>query len=169
MIIAPQQVVTLHYTLRDADDNVLDDSRQRGEPLSYLHGHDNIVAGLERALAGSQAGAKLSVTLLPAEAYGLRDEALVQQVVRSAFSGVGSLAAGMRFQAQGPDGARAVTILEVHEEQVVIDANHPLAGQTLSYAIEILSVRPATRAELAKGHPLDEDTDPRQVEDRPKI
>lgn len=169
MVIAPQQVVTLHYTLRDDEENILDDSRQRGEPLSYLHGHDNIVAGLERSLSGREAGTRLSVTLMPAEAYGVRDEALVQEVSRNAFSGIDALATGMRFQAQGPDGARAVTVVEVSETQVVIDANHPLAGKTLTYAIEILDVRVATRAELAKGHPLPEDTDPRQVEDRPKL
>lgn len=166
MTIAPQQVVTLHYTLRDADGSVLDDSRQRGEPLSYLHGHDNIVAGLERALDGQRAGAQLQVTLRPAEAYGLRDEALVQEVARSAFGGHADLSPGMCFQAQGPDGPRAVTIVAVGETRVTVDANHPLAGQTLSYALDIVTVRDATRAELAKGHPLAEDVDPSQVEDR---
>lgn len=166
MPIAPQQVVTLHYVLRDANANVLDDSRQRNEPLSYLHGHDNIVAGLERALAGLDAGARLTVTLTPAEAYGLRDEALIQRVARSAFGGIETLTPGMRFQAQGPDGPRAVTVLEVDEAHVVVDANHPLAGETLSYAVEVLEVRDATRAELAKGHPLAEGVEHAQVEDR---
>lgn len=166
MPIAPQQVVILHYTLCDREGNVLDDSRRRDAPLSYLHGHDNIVAGLERALAGQEAGARLTVTLAPADAYGPRNEALIQQVARSAFAGVGELAPGMRFQAQGPDGPRAVTLLEVGETTVTVDANHPLAGQTLSYAVEVLSVRDATRAELAKGHPLADDVDHSQVEDR---
>lgn len=166
MPIAPQQVVTLHYTLRDAEGGVLDDSRRRDEPLSYLHGHDNIVAGLERALADQDAGARLSVTLSPVEAYGERDEALIQPIARSAF-GVGSPPApGMRFQAQGPDGPRVVTVIEVGETRVTVDANHPLAGQTLSYDVEILEVRDATRAELAKGHPLPDDVDHAQVEDR---
>ncbi|GHA89207.1 FKBP-type peptidyl-prolyl cis-trans isomerase [Modicisalibacter luteus] len=166
MSIAPQQVVTLHYTLRDDEGHVLDDSRQRDTPLSYLHGHDNIVPGLEKALAGAQSGTHLTVTLDPEQAYGKRDEALVRRVSRSAFSGVSDLKSGMRFQAQGPDGPHTVTIVEADDTQVTVDANHPLAGQTLRYDVEILAVREATRAELAKGHPLDEDVDHTQVEDR---
>ncbi|WP_129140356.1 FKBP-type peptidyl-prolyl cis-trans isomerase [Modicisalibacter coralii] len=166
MTIAAHRVVTLHYTLRDDAGEVLDDSRQRNTPLEYLHGHDNIVAGLERSLAGQAEGARLSVTLQPAEAYGLRDEALVQPVARSAFGGAETLAPGMRFQAQGPDGPRAVTILEVTDDRVTVDANHPLAGRALRYDVEILAIREATRAELAKGHPLPGDVEAAQVEDR---
>lgn len=166
MPIATQQVVALHYTLHDADGNVLDDSRHRDTPLSYLHGHDNIVAGLEEALEGAEVGSRLSVTLAPEQAYGRRDEALLREVARSAFAGVAELRHGMRFQAQGPDGPRTVTVVEVNDAQVTVDANHPLAGQTLRYDVEILAVRDATRAELAKGHPLAEDVDHTQVEDR---
>ncbi|GGX80947.1 peptidyl-prolyl cis-trans isomerase [Litchfieldella qijiaojingensis] len=165
MRIAPQQVVTLHYTLRDASGTVLDDSRARDTPLEYLHGHHNIVAGLERALEGQPEGATLSVTLKPAEAYGVRDEALVQRVARTAFP-ADDLAPGMRFQTQGDDGPEIVTVLEVGDTQVTVDTNHPLAGETLSYRLEVLSVRLATRAELAKGHPLPPEVDHTQVEDR---
>lgn len=165
MTIAPHRVVSLHYTLRDAKGTLLDDSRSRESPLEYLHGHDNIVAGLERALEGQSAGAELSVTLMPAEAYGMRDEALVQQVARSAFP-IDDLAVGMRFQTQGDDGPEIVTVLEVGDTQVTVDTNHPLAGETLSYRVEVLEVREATRAELAKGHPLPADVDHTQVEDR---
>ena len=169
MAVVSQQVVNLHYTLRDADGNVLDDSRQREMPLSYLHGHDNIVAGLEQALEGAESGSRLTVTLSPEQAYGKRDEALVRQVSRSAFSGVDELEPGMRFQAQGPDGPRTVTVIEASDTQVMVDANHPLAGQTLHYDVEVLSTRQATRAELAKGHPLAEDVDHTQVEDRKQL
>lgn len=166
MKIAPQRVVTLHYTLRDVDGNVLDDSRTRGEPLSYLHGHDNIVAGLERALDGQPCGAQLTATLQPVEAYGLRDDARVQTVARSAFGHAAELAPGARFQAQGPDGPHVVTVVEVGQTRVTVDANHPLAGATLRYDVDVLSVREATRAELAKGHPLPDDVGHAQVEDR---
>lgn len=165
MPIAPQQVVTLHYTLHDANGTLLDDSRARDTPLEYLHGHHNIVAGLERALEGQPQGAILSVTLMPAEAYGMRDEALVQQVARTAFP-VEGLAPGMRFQTQGDAGPEIVTVLEVGDAHVTVDTNHPLAGETLSYRLEVLSIREATRAELAKGHPLPPDVDHTQVEDR---
>lgn len=165
MPIAPQRVVTLHYVLRDADGNVLDDSRARRQPLEYLHGHHNIVSGLEHELTGQEAGATLSVTLMPADAYGLRDEALVREVARNAFP-VDDLAPGMRFQTPGDDGPEVVTVLEVGGQAVLVDTNHPLAGHKLSYALEVLSVRDATRAELAKGHPLPPGTEPGEIEDR---
>jgi FKBP-type peptidyl-prolyl cis-trans isomerase SlyD len=165
MNIAPQRVVTLHYVLSDAQGQVLDDSRARAKPLEYLHGHDNIMAGLERALAGLEVGDKQEVTLAPEEAYGARNEALVQQVGRNAFP-LDDLAPGMRFQTPGDDGPQIVTVLEVGDGSVLVDTNHPLAGQTLSYAVEVLEVREANRAELAKGHPLPDGVEPSQVEDR---
>ncbi|MCH4561773.1 peptidylprolyl isomerase [Halomonas sp. EGI 63088] len=168
MTIAPQRVVTLHYVLSDTDGNVLDDSRARQTPLEYLHGHHNIVAGLERALDGQIEGAELSVTLMPAEAYGLRNEALVREVGRSAFP-VDDLAPGMRFQTPGDDGPQVVTVVEVRDDTVLVDSNHPLAGHTLRYRLEVLDVREATRAELAKGHPLPLGTDHGSVEDRKAI
>ena len=165
MTIAPQRVVTLHYVLSDAEGEVLDDSRERQQPLEYLHGHHNIVEGLERALDGQAEGAELSVTLMPAEAYGLRNEALVREVGRNAFP-VDDLAPGMRFQTPGDAGPQIVTVLEVREDGVLIDTNHPLAGKSLRYRLQVLTVRDATRAELAKGHPLPPDTDPSSVEDK---
>ncbi|MHB0774015.1 FKBP-type peptidyl-prolyl cis-trans isomerase [Halomonas sp. WWR20] len=166
MPIAPQQVVTLHYTLQNASGTLLDDSRQRDKPLEYLHGHDNIVAGLEQALQDHDVGDTLRVTLAPEQAYGRRDEALIQQIARSAFPGGDDVLPGRRFQAQGPDGPRVVTVLEVSTQHVVVDANHPLAGETLSYELEVLALRKATRAELAKGHPLAEEIRHTQLEDR---
>ncbi|WP_043526596.1 FKBP-type peptidyl-prolyl cis-trans isomerase [Litchfieldella xinjiangensis] len=168
MNIAPQRVVTLHYLLQDARGNVLDDSRSRDTPLEYLHGHDNIVAGLERALDGQPEDAVLDVTLTPHEAYGERDEARVQQVGRDAFPS-DRLAPGMRFQTQGDAGPEIVTIVAIDGDRVTVDTNHPLAGETLSYRLDVLEVRDATRAELAKGHPLPPDTDHSQVEDRKLI
>lgn len=165
MTIAPQRVVTLHYVLSDVDGQLLDDSRARQQPLEYLHGHHNIVAGLERALAGQAEGAELTVTLMPAEAYGLRNESLVREVARDAFP-VDDLATGMRFQTPGDDGPEIVTVLEVRDDGVLIDTNHPLAGRTLCYRLQVLAVRDATRAELAKGHPLPPGTDHAEVEDK---
>ncbi|MGC3873019.1 FKBP-type peptidyl-prolyl cis-trans isomerase [Halomonas sp. GXIMD04776] len=166
MTVAPHCVVTLHYILRDSAGSVLDDSRQRNAPLEYLHGHDNIVPGLERCLEGLAKGACSTITLAPADAYGLRDEALVQEVSRDAFENVDMLVPGRRFQAQGPEGLRIVTMMAVGDSMVTVDANHPLAGEALSYSIEILDIREATRAELVKGHPLSDDITHVQVEDR---
>jgi FKBP-type peptidyl-prolyl cis-trans isomerase SlyD len=165
MNIAPQRVATLHYVLSDQAGQVLDDSRARQRPLEYLHGHDNLMAGLERALEGQTAGAEMTITLMPADAYGLRDESLVRQVARSAFP-MAELAPGMRFQTPGDAGPEIVTVLEVEDDEVLIDTNHPLAGETLRYRLEVLSVRDATRAELAKGHPLPAGTEASEVEDK---
>jgi len=165
MKIAPQRVASLHYRLTNEHGEVLDDSRQRDQPLEYLHGHDNLMVGLERALDGQSPGAELSVTLAPADAYGPRDESLVREVGRQSFP-VDNLTPGMRFQTPGDAGPQIVTVVEVRGDSVVIDTNHPLAGERLSYRIEVLSVRDATRAELAKGNPLPPGTAASTVEDR---
>ncbi|MFD2190088.1 FKBP-type peptidyl-prolyl cis-trans isomerase [Pistricoccus aurantiacus] len=166
-IIAPQRVVKLHYRLFDASETaiVLDDSRQRDNPLEYLHGHGNILPGLERALEGRSVGASLDVILAPEDGYGPRNPSLIREVSRGAFP-VANLTPGMRFQTQGDDGPEVVTILEAGTTQVRVDTNHPLAGLTLRYALEVLTIREATRAELAKGHPLPEGTEATEVEDR---
>ncbi|ALM52219.1 FKBP-type peptidyl-prolyl cis-trans isomerase [Halomonas huangheensis] len=165
MKIASQQVVSLHFVLTNTLNDVLDDSRQREEPLEYLHGHDNLLAGLERALEGHEAGDQLNVTLAAAEAYGERDESLVRKVGRQSFP-VSELKPGMCFQTPGDAGPQIVTVVEVEGDSVTIDTNHPLAGQPLNWQLEVLEVRPATRAELAKGHPLPPGTEASAVEDR---
>ncbi|MCT8469585.1 peptidylprolyl isomerase [Chromohalobacter canadensis] len=166
MTISPQHVVRLHYVLCDSAGHVLDDSRRREEPLEYLHGHANILPGLEAALEGLSGGDARAINLAPEEAYGAHEPDLVQTVARTAFPGVEELSPGMRFQAQGPDGPRTVTLIEADDTQVTVDANHPLAGQDLVFRVEILDVRSARRAELAKGHPLAADVTASEVEDR---
>ncbi|MCI0508476.1 FKBP-type peptidyl-prolyl cis-trans isomerase SlyD [Chromohalobacter marismortui] len=166
MTISPQHVVRLHYVLCDSAEQVLDDSRRREAPLEYLHGHANILPGLEAALAGLCGGDTRDIHLAPEEAYGAHEPDLVQTVARTAFPGVETLSPGMRFQAQGPDGPRTVTLVEADDTQVTVDANHPLAGQSLVFRVDILDVRPARRAELAKGHPLAADVEASEVEDR---
>lgn len=169
MSITAHQVVTLHYVLSDVlsdgSTHVLDDSHARGQPLEYLHGHDNILPGLEQDLEGRAAGDQLSVTLTPVSAYGVRNEALVQQTSRASFGGA-DIEPGSRFQTEGEAGPQIVTVLSVEGDTVTVDTNHPLAGHTLRYQVTILEVREATRAELAKGHPLPPGTEHSKVEDR---
>ncbi len=167
--IIPGRVATLHYRLCDADGRTLDDSRARQQPLSYLHGHGNLFSALEAQLAGAAPGAQMRVTLSPVESYGERDEALVSETARSAFPADQPLHAGARFQAQGPEGPHTVTVIAADAGSVTVDANHPLAGHTLSYEIEILEVREATRAERVKGHPLPPGTSHTEVEDRKQV
>lgn len=166
LVIQPSRVASLHYVLLDARGHTIDDSRARQQPLEYLHGHGNLFPALESAMMDCKSGETLRVTLSPAEAYGERDEALVNQSPRSAFSVDGSLRPGQRFQAQGPEGPHTVTLIAVNGSQVTVDANHPLAGETLTYDVEILEVREATRAELSSGHPLPPGTSHTEVEDR---
>ena len=151
MKIAHEKVVSIHYTLKNGEGTVLDSSAG-GQPLAYLHGFGSIIPGLENALEGKVLGEKLSVTVEPEQGYGARDERLVQAVPRSAFKGVKELAPGMQFQAQGPQGTRLVVVTQVTEDVVTVDSNHPLAGQTLHFEVEVSEVRDATAAELEHGH-----------------
>jgi FKBP-type peptidyl-prolyl cis-trans isomerase SlyD len=151
MKIAHEKVVSIHYTLTNQEGTVLDSS-SGSEPLAYLHGFGNIIPGLENALEGKETGEKLSVTVEPEQGYGARDEQLVQAVPRSAFKGVEELAPGMQFQAQGPQGTRLVVVTQVAQDVVTVDANHPLAGQTLHFEVEVSEVRAATAEEIEHGH-----------------
>ncbi|MDX2020710.1 MAG: peptidylprolyl isomerase [Deltaproteobacteria bacterium] len=150
MQIESRKVVTLEYTLTDEGGDVLDTSKG-GEPLVYLHGSGNIIPGLESALAGKGEGESLKVTVSPEDAYGDRDEDLMQTVPKSHF-GDEELEVGMQFQARGPEGPVLLTIVRVLADTVTLDANHPLAGKTLSFDVTVLSVRDATLEELTHGH-----------------
>jgi len=151
MSVAPDQVVSIHYTLKNDAGEVIDAS-PAGEPLAYLHGHGNLIAGLERELAGRNAGEKLQVKVVAADAYGEYDPALVQRVPRRALKGIADVRVGMRLQAQSQHGARPVTVTQLAGDMVTLDGNHPLAGQNLNFEVEIAAVRPATPEELSHGH-----------------
>jgi FKBP-type peptidyl-prolyl cis-trans isomerase SlyD len=151
MPIAQNSVVTIHYTLKDDAGDVIDSSRE-GDPIAYLHGHGNIVPGLERELEGKNAGDKLNVNVTPEHGYGEYDQTLVQQVPRRALQGIANVRVGMRLQAQTPQGPRAVVVTRLVGDMVTIDGNHPLAGKSLNFDVEVTDVRDATEEELAHGH-----------------
>jgi FKBP-type peptidyl-prolyl cis-trans isomerase SlyD len=151
MAITRDSVVTIRYTLKDDAGEVIDSSAS-GEPLMYLHGHGNLIPGLERELTGREVGEELSVTVAPAEGYGEHDERLVQSVPRKALRGVMDVKAGMRLSTHSEEGPRSVTVTEVSPESVTLDGNHPLAGKNLNFDVRIEGVRPATEEELAHGH-----------------
>ena len=152
MQIENDKVVAIHYTLTNAAGETLDSSVERGEPLAYLQGHGNIIPGLENALLGKAVGEKLDVEVAPADGYGERHDQLIQQVPRSAFEGVDHLEPGMQFQADTGAGVRLFTITNVADEEITIDGNHPLAGETLKFAVEIKEVRDPSSEELEHGH-----------------
>lgn len=151
MTIVPDSVVTIHYTLKDDSGEVIDSSTG-GEPLAYLHGHGNIVPGLERELTGRSAGDKVSVRVPPAQGYGEYDKGLVQSVPRRALRGVKDIQPGMHLHAQTEGGPRTVTVTNVTRDRVTLDGNHPLAGKHLNFDIQIGDVRQATAEELSHGH-----------------
>ena len=151
MRIDKNRVVTLHYTLRDEQGTVLDSSEGRA-PLTYLHGKGNIIPGLEQALAGKEAGEKLDVSVAPEQAYGTRDERLVQILPRSRLPEGTQVAPGMQLRAESPKGPRLVSVVKVERDFVTVDGNHPLAGRTLNFSVEVAEVRKATHEEVSHGH-----------------
>jgi FKBP-type peptidyl-prolyl cis-trans isomerase SlyD len=151
MSIQQDQVVSIHYTLKNDAGEVLDSSAD-GEPLTYLHGHGNLITGLERELTGKNTGDKLQVKIPPADGYGEYDKALIQKVPRRALKGIPKITVGMRLQAQTEHGVRAVTVSHVAGDMVTLDGNHPLAGQNLNFEVEVADVRPASAEELSHGH-----------------
>lgn len=152
MAIAENKVVSIHYTLTNDAGETLDSSVGRGEPLAYLHGHGNIIPGLENALTGKAVGDKLDVKVSPEDGYGPRHEQLIQQVPRDAFQGVDTLEIGMQFQAETGQGPQLFTITAVGDAEVTVDGNHPLAGENLNFAVEITEIRDASEEELEHGH-----------------
>src|SRR5690606_24033436 len=143
MNISDNSVASFHYTLTDSSGEVLDSSEGK-EPLSYLHGAGNIIPGLEKELTGKGVGDKLTVAVPAAEAYGERNESMIQELPTSMFTGVEKIEPGMEFHAQTEQGLQVVRVQSVEGETVTIDGNHPLAGVNLNFDVEITDVREAT-------------------------
>lgn len=156
MQVAKNTVVAIDYKLSDNNGEVLDASEE-GQPLEYVHGGGHIIPGLENALEGKEVGEHVSVQVEPSEAYGQRSEELKQDVPKEMFQGVEQVETGMRFQAQTQEGTSIVTVTEVGEEQVTVDANHPLAGETLNFEVTVNNIREATENEVETGQVEGED------------
>lgn len=152
MTIAQNKVVTIHYEVRDVANQEVIDSSEGAAPMVYLHGHQNIIPGLEKALDGKQVGDELEVTIEPADAYGEYSEERVQQVPVEAFEGVETLEPGMAFTAQTEHGPVSIIVTEVDDTTATVDANHPLAGKALHFTVKVTDVRDASEEELDHGH-----------------
>lgn len=150
MQIAENMAVSIHYTLTNISGETLDSS-VGNEPLVYLHGSGNIIPGLENALKGKAAGDKFDVTVAPEDAYGEKHDGMVQVVPKSVFEGM-PVEVGMQFQADVKSGPGIITVVQIDGDQVTIDGNHPLAGEELNFAVEVMEVRMATEDEIAHGH-----------------
>jgi len=151
MQIAKNRVVSIHYTLKN-DAGAVIDSSEGADPLVYLHGSQNIIPGLERALEGKVADDALQVSIAPTEAYGEYNKALTQVVPSSMFQGVEKIEVGMEFQAQTEQGVEVIRIAAVDGDEITIDGNHPLAGERLHFDVAVAEVREASADELEHGH-----------------
>ncbi len=151
MRIAQNAVVAIDYTLTDDQGAILDTSDGR-EPLYFLQGVGQIISGLEEALEGRTAGDQFTVAIPPEKGYGVRNDSLISKVPRDRFPQDAEIEEGMQFRASSPDGPVVVTVTGVSLDFVMVDGNHPLAGQNLNFAVDIVSVREATESELEHGH-----------------
>ena len=152
MQIGKNTVASFHYTLFDADGEIIEKSSV-DEPMVYLHGHRNIMTGLENALQGKQEGDHVSATLPPERAYGLRKEGSIQRVpIKHLMKKSKRYSVGMKVQVNTEHGARDVVIMKVGKFNLDVDTNHPFAGKTLTFEIDIDQVRTATPDELVHGH-----------------
>ncbi|MEE2732315.1 MAG: peptidylprolyl isomerase [Pseudomonadota bacterium] len=150
MSITNDTVVQFHYTLSEAGNEL--ESTQGGEPMAYLHGHQNIIPGLEKAMAGKQEGDSFSVTIEPAEAYGERKDGATQRIPLKHMQGAKKWRPGMTAWVQTEQGQRQVTVVKVGKFNADCDLNHPLAGKTLTFDVQVVALRPATEDEKAHGH-----------------
>ena len=151
MQIANNTVVSIYYTLKDSEGKILDQAPE-GHPLVYLHGHQNIIPGLEAALVNKSVGDSVEASIEPEQAYGTVNPALIQEVPREQFQGIATLEVGMQFQASTESGPVPVVITKVGEDLITVDGNHPLAGKSLNFSVKIDDIRDATAEELAQGH-----------------
>lgn len=151
MNISKDTVVQFHYSLKD-DKGELIESTEGKDPMAYLHGHSNIISGLENALEGKAVGDSFSVTVQPKEGYGERQEDATQRISLKHLQGARKWKPGMMAFVETDNGYRQVTVLKVGKFNADVDTNHPLAGKTLVFDIQVSEVREASADEKAHGH-----------------
>jgi FKBP-type peptidyl-prolyl cis-trans isomerase SlyD len=153
MSLTKNQVASVAYTLTNAEGQVIDQA-DKENPMAFIHGVGGMILGFEKALEGKNVGDSFSLVVEPADAYGERNDTLTQDLERSMFAGIpdDQLVVGAQFQSQTDAGIEVVTIAAIEGDTVKIDANHPLAGETLHFDVEMLDIRDATEEELAHGH-----------------
>ena len=151
MTIQDRKAVSFHYTLTNQDGEQIETTQNR-EPMTYLHGAYNIIRGLESAMAGRSVGDEFQVTIEPADAYGEKNEVKFQRISAKHFRFPKKLKPGQVVGLQSEKGPVQVTIIKVGRFNVDVDTNHPLAGQVLTFDVEVSAVRDATKEEIAHGH-----------------
>ena len=149
--VTANSVVTFHYRLFDDDGQLLESSSE-DQPVTVLQGHANVVRGLDRALLERSVGEQFSVAVAPSDAYGLRRENWTQRISKKYFNKPGKLKVGQETAFETEHGIRRVTVVKIGAKMVDIDLNHPMAGQTLNFEIDVVGIREAEKSELAHGH-----------------
>ncbi|WP_221795901.1 FKBP-type peptidyl-prolyl cis-trans isomerase [Oceanobacter mangrovi] len=150
-MIKANSVVELHYSLADSDGNQIESTRG-GNPIMYLHGHDQMLAAFEKAIEGQEAGTVLEVSLSPEQAYGQPKPDATMRIPSKHLQGSKTWKAGMLADVMTENGPRKVRVVKPGRFMVEVDTNHPLAGKSLVFTVQIISVRDATSEELAHGH-----------------
>ena len=156
MKISANKVVVLHYAVSDNEDTLIDSSYDHS-PLAVIQGTGYLIPGLEDALTDHVAGDKFEVEVAANQAYGQRHDGYVQTVPKDMFGSIDDLAVGAQLRATTDDGEQTVIVIDVTEDEITVDGNHPLAGMDLKFDVEILEVRDATEDELSHGHVHSED------------
>jgi len=152
VVIKDKCVVLIHYTLTN-EKGVEIDSSSGQEPLTYLHGLNQLIPGLERELTDKATGDQIKVTVKPEDGYGIVNPDLIQKVPHDAFQEIENVEPGMELQSTGPDGEiQVITVQEIDDQGVTVNGNHSLAGETLNFDVRIEAVREATPEEISHGH-----------------
>ena len=151
MIAEKNKAVSFHYTLKNSAGEEMETSREK-EPMIYLHGANNIITGLEKAMEGHTVKDTFTATLEPEDAYGIRNEKNVQRVPLKRLKGIGKISVGQILNLKTNKGQVQVTVLKVGRFNVDVDGNHPLAGVQLTFDVEIMDIRDATEEEIKHGH-----------------
>ena len=151
MIIQNKKVVSIHFTLKTDDGQILETTAGQ-KPLSYLQGYGNVLKGLEEGLLGKKVGDKVDLKIPPENAYGIKDELLLQAVPITDFKGLGEVKEGIRIEVETNQGPKPAVITKINTDTVIIDLNHPLANKTLHFDVEITKIRDAKEDEIAHGH-----------------
>lgn len=152
MTVKKDKVVEMHYTLKNDAGDVIDSSQGK-DPMPFLQGHGNIIPGLEKALEGMKVGETCDVSVEPEHGYGVHHPEGIQEIPMSALQGIDNLEIGMQLQSQDEQGNPFVVhVKEIKDDSIIIDANHPLAGETLHFNVSIEAIRDASKEELEHGH-----------------
>lgn len=151
MKITKNVVIKLHYAVSDSEGTLIDSSYDH-EPLAVIQGSGYLIPGLESALDGREAGDKFEVDVKAEDAYGERFDGYVQTVPKEVMQGIEDLQVGTQLRATTEEGEQTVIVIDVTDDEITVDGNHPLAGIDLSFDVEVLEVREATEEEIAHGH-----------------